>query len=155
MGLIDIASSKSVWRGIDYYKQDKVLSWSMNEDGTCDGIVAGSGNQKYHVHVDSEHPRRSTCDCPHAKGKMIICKHIVAVSFCLDETEMDRFKSEKTIYESEEDERRAKLYERYMSYAKRMSKKELQEAYVELMLQLDEYSYKEKLEKKKFKEYSQ
>jgi hypothetical protein len=34
MGIIDIASSKSVWRGIDYYKQKKVLSCEENEDGT-------------------------------------------------------------------------------------------------------------------------
>ena len=51
-----------------------------------------------------EHPRKSTCDCPLANGKKIICKHIVAVSLCLDESEADRFKNEKTIYASEEDE---------------------------------------------------
>jgi len=43
MGLIDIASHKSVWRGIEYFKQNKVLSHSINDDGTCEGVVAGSG----------------------------------------------------------------------------------------------------------------
>jgi len=42
MALIDPASKKSVWRGIEYHKQNKVLSYSINEEGTCDGIVAGS-----------------------------------------------------------------------------------------------------------------
>ena len=87
MGVIDIASSKSVWRGMEYYKQNKVLSYTVNEDGSCEGIVAGSGDGNYHVHVDMEHPRKSTCDCPLANGKKIICKHIVAVSLCLDESE--------------------------------------------------------------------
>ena len=64
MGVIDIASSKSVWRGMEYYKQNKVLSYTVNEDGSCEGIVAGSGDGNYHVHVDMEHPRKSTCDCP-------------------------------------------------------------------------------------------
>lgn len=95
MGLIDIASSKSVWRGMEYYKQNKVLSYTVNEDGTCEGVVAGSGDGDYHVHVDMEHPRKSTCDCPLANGKKIICKHIVAVSLCLDESEADRFKNER------------------------------------------------------------
>jgi len=144
MGVIDIASSKSVWRGIEYYKQNKVISYTINEDGTCEGEVAGSGDENYHVHVDMKHPRKSTCDCPHAKGKQIICKHIVAVSLCMDESEADRFRSEKTIYTSEEDERRAKKYAKYMSFAKKMSKQELCEAYVDLMIELDEYRIKEK-----------
>ena len=32
MGLIDIAGSKSVWRGMEYYKQNKVLSYTVNKD---------------------------------------------------------------------------------------------------------------------------
>ena len=32
--MIDIASSKSVWRGMEYYKQNKVLSYTVNKDGT-------------------------------------------------------------------------------------------------------------------------
>lgn len=47
MGLIDIASSKSVWRGMEYYKQNKVLSYTVNEDGSCEGIVGGSGDGNY------------------------------------------------------------------------------------------------------------
>lgn len=144
MGLIDIASSKSIWRGMDYYKQNKVLSYTVNEDGTCEGLVAGSGDEDYHVYVDMEHPRKSTCDCPLANGKRIICKHIVAVYFCLDESEADCFKNEKTMYESEEEERRAKKYDKYMGFAKTMSPVELREAYVELMVELDEYRLKEK-----------
>ena len=40
MGLIDIASSKSAWRGMEYYKQNKVLSHTVNEDGSCEGPPA-------------------------------------------------------------------------------------------------------------------
>ena len=102
----------------------------------------------YEKHIRSndewEYPRKSTCDCPLANGKKIICKHIVAVSLCLDASEADRFKNEKTIYASEEEERRAKKYDKYMGFAKTMSPRELREAYVELMIELDEYRLKEK-----------
>ena len=149
MGLIDIASSKSVWRGLDYYKQNKVISCEQNEDGTYEGEVSGSGKGNYHVHLDMVHPRSSTCNCPLADGKKIICKHIVAVSFCVDESEAERFKSEKTIYASEDDERRAKQYERYMSMARGMSAKELREAFVEIMIELDDIRRKERYGKAK------
>ena len=144
MVLIDIASSKSVWRGLDYYKQNKVISYEQNEDGTYDGEVSGSGKNNYHVHLDMVHPRKSTCNCPFADGKKIICKHIVAVSFCIDESEAERFISEKTIYASEEEERRAKRYESYMRMAKYMSKEELREAYVEAMIELEDIYHKQK-----------
>lgn len=144
MALIDLASSKSVWRGMKYYKQNKVTSFEANEDGTYEGKVAGSGGEDYLVHVDMEHPRKSTCNCPMANGKRVICKHIVAVSLCVDSSEADRFKNEKTIYASEEEERRAKRYSNLMSFAMKMSKEELREAYVELMLELEEIRYKEK-----------
>lgn len=144
MALIDIASSKAVWRGMEYYKQNKVSSCTANDDGSYDGICKGSGAGEYHVHVDFAHPRKSTCDCPLANGKRIICKHIVAVSLCVDATEADRFKNEKTIYGSEEEERRAKAYDKYMSFAKTMSQQALRKAYAELMLELDEYRRKEK-----------
>ena len=144
MGIIDIASSKSVWRGMDYYKQKKVLSCEENDDGTYEGDVAGSDNKKYHVHLDMIHPRKSKCNCPLANGKQIICKHIVAMSFCVDASEADRFKNEKTIYASEEEERRAKRYDSYMKMAKYMSKEELREAYVEAKIELEEVHRKEK-----------
>jgi uncharacterized Zn finger protein len=96
MALIDIASSKSIWRGMEYYKQNKVLSYTVGNDGTCDGVCEGSGDSNYNVHVDLEHPRKSTCNCPLANGKKVICKHIVAVSLWVDNSEVDRFKNEKT-----------------------------------------------------------
>ena len=31
--------------------------------------------------IDLEHPRSSTCTCPHAEGRKVICKHKVALYF--------------------------------------------------------------------------
>lgn len=143
MALIDLASRKSAWRGIDYYKQNKVLSCKVNDDGTYDGVCAGSGSSNYQVHVDFEHPRKSTCDCPLANGKRIICKHIVAVSLYVNDTEAERFKAE-SVYTSEAEERRAKKYDKYMSYVRNLAMDELRETFVEFMIEMDEYRLKEK-----------
>lgn len=78
-----------------------------------------------------------------ANGKRIICKHIVAVSLYVNNSEAERFKSE-SVYTSEAEERRAKKYDRYMSYARNLSLKELREAFVELMIEMDERRFKEK-----------
>ncbi|SCY20187.1 SWIM zinc finger [Lachnospiraceae bacterium XPB1003] len=144
MGIVDISSHKSVWRGLEYYKQNKVVSYKENKDGTYEGIVEGSGNENYRVHLDMAHPRKSTCNCPMADGRMVICKHIVAVSFCVDESEAERFKNEKTRYSSEEDERRSKKYDKYIRYARSLPKSALCEAYAEIMVELDELKLKSK-----------
>ncbi len=34
MGLVELASIKSVWRGMDYYQKKKVCSWVKTGDGT-------------------------------------------------------------------------------------------------------------------------
>ncbi len=144
MALIDIAASKTVWRGIEYYNQGKVISWDKNEDGTYDARVAGSDDGEYLVHVDLEHPRKSTCNCPFANGKRIICKHMVAVSLCVDSSEAERFKKELTPYHSLEEEVDSRSYDRYLRFAKMMSKEELREAYAEAMLELEKCQRKEK-----------
>lgn len=47
MGLIEVASGDSVWRGMDYYERKRVASWSKAGDGTYDGVVDGNdGNSR-------------------------------------------------------------------------------------------------------------
>ena len=70
--------------------------------------------------------------------------HCSYVILCRRIWSADRFKNEKTIYASEEEERRAKRYDSYMKMAKYMSKEELREAYVEVMIELEEVHRKEK-----------
>ena len=49
MGLLEIASSKPVWRGIEYYKSNNALSWEQTDNGVYDGlfraVVAVSGGR--------------------------------------------------------------------------------------------------------------
>ena len=42
MGLIETASGNSVWRGLDYYENKKVVSFKKLDDGIYAGVVSGS-----------------------------------------------------------------------------------------------------------------
>lgn len=148
MGLLEIASSKSVWRGIEYYKSHNVLSWEQTEAGVYDGLVKGSGDDAYSVHVDSVHPRKSKCNCPLANGKQIICKHILAVYMAAHPEEENRFKEDLTPYASEEEERYDKRYKNLMGWAKGMSASALREAYVEAMIRIEDLELELKRRKK-------
>ena len=53
MGLIELASGNSVWRGMDYYNAKKTKSVEKIGPYTYDGTV--QGEQLYHVHIDKEH----------------------------------------------------------------------------------------------------
>ena len=75
MGLIEMASGNSVWCGMDYYERKMVCSWKKSGEETYDGVVSGSEGNKYSVHIDKMHPRKSSCNCPFAEGNKKVCKH--------------------------------------------------------------------------------
>ena len=100
MGLIEIASGNSVWRGMDYYENHKVVSWNKSGNSTyegvvsgsngdsynvyidkLEGVVSGSNGDSYNVYIDKLHPRKSICNCAFAKGRRVVCKHMIALYF--------------------------------------------------------------------------
>lgn len=133
MALIDMASSNSTWRGLDYHKEKKVINYKQINDNEYSGVVLGSNNEKYNVLINLNHPRSSTCDCPFAKDKKIVCKHKVALYFTAFPSEVNKFLKEveeaNERYEKYEDE----LYEKTIKYINSMSKKEMQQTVVELL----------------------
>ncbi len=72
MGLLDLASGASLWRGYEYYKAGRVRSWQSVSESAHEGMVQGSGDGCYTVDIDLAHPRKSSCSCPHTDGKRII-----------------------------------------------------------------------------------
>ena len=133
MGLIDIASGNSTWRGLDYYKEHKVNNYKRISNTEYEGVVNGRDDKKYNVFMDIEHPRRSKCNCPHAKDKKIICKHIVALYFTVFTDEVDKFLKEVEETEKEYEEYEEKIYQKTIRYINSMSKSELKEALIELL----------------------
>ena len=141
MGLIDIASGNSTWRGLDYCKENKVSNYKKISECEYQAILNGSNNNKYNVFMDIEHPRKSKCDCPHAKDRRVICKHIVALYFTAFPKEVNKFLKEVEEAEKEYEEYEEELEEKMIKYIKSMSKSELQETVLELLYDGPEWQY--------------
>lgn len=109
MGLLQIASIKSFWRGYEYYQQGKVLTSTRLEKGLYSGKVAGSGVEIYDVTIDTDHPKKSVCSCLLAEGTRRICRHKVALYCSLFPAEAEKIvKSIEHFKEMEEKYRKQK-----------------------------------------------
>lgn len=104
MGFIELASYTSAARGYEYFKQNRILYFEKLSDSLYNGIVRGSEGKRYDVYIDLEHPRKSRCNCPHADGRTVICKHKVALYFYMFPKEAETYR-ENVIREREEAER--------------------------------------------------
>lgn len=133
MGLLECASGASVWGGYDYYKEKKVVGLKQNEANIFTAKVSGNSSEPYSVELHIDHPRKSKCNCPHADGKRIICKHIVAAYFTALPEEADKFYTEAMAYQEEEEERQDELSDKVCRYVYHMKKNELQEALLQLL----------------------
>ena len=136
MGMIELASGASVWRGLDYFEEKKVLDWKETDVEQYDGTVQGSSI--YQVHLDIEHPRRSTCNCPFAQGRRVICKHMMAMYFTIWPQAAEDFLKQVDEWEKEEEKGKEAHIEEIKRYVKSLSKAELQEKYLEALLELEE-----------------
>ena len=138
MGLIETASANSVWRGMDYYEAKKVISWEKTGTFAYDGVVSGSEGNKYIVHIETNHPRRSTCNCPFAEGRRVVCKHMIALYFTAVPNAADDFLRQVEKWEAEEQEREKQHYEDLRKYVNQLSKAELRERLYDALVELEE-----------------
>ena len=138
MGLIEMASGSSVWRGMDYYERKMVCSWKKTGEEAYDGVVSGSEGNKYSVHIDKVHPRKSSCNCPFAEGRRVICKHMIALLFTAEPKTAEDFLRQVEKWEQEEKERERLHYKELREYVNSLSKKELQERLYEALVELED-----------------
>ena len=138
MGLIEMASGSSVWRGMDYYERKMVCSWKKSGEEAYDGVVSGSEGNKYSVHIDKVHPRKSSCNCPFAEGRRVICKHMIALLFTAEPKTAEDFLRQVEKWEQEEKERERLHYKELREYVNSLSKKELQERIYEVLVELED-----------------
>lgn len=141
MGVIKSASGSSAWRGLDYYKQNKIISYKKLNDNEYTGKVKGSNNVEYDVIMNIEHPRSSKCNCPHAKDRKVVCKHIVALYFMVFPEEADKFIEDAQKAEEEYQDYQEKLYKKVVSHINSMSKKELVDALIYTLNVAPEWVY--------------
>ena len=133
MGIISLASGSSCWRDLDYYKEKRVVELNKINENEYSSIVKGTNN--YNVHLDIEHPRKSSCNCPLANGKRIICKHIVATYFTAFPNEAVSFEEEQNRLQEEYEKEQEEEYDKAIKYLNRMSKQEL----IEELIQVFDY----------------
>lgn len=138
MGLIEMASDNSVWRGMDYYEKKKVCAWKKSGEEAYDGVVSGSEGNKYSVHIDKVHPRKSSCNCPFAEGRRVICKHMIALLFTSEPKAAEDFLRQVEEWEQEEKEREQLHYKELREYVNSLPKKELQERLYEALVELED-----------------
>ena len=138
MGLIETASANSIWRGMDYYEARKIISWEKTGTFAYDGIVSGSEGNKYTVHIETNHPRRSTCNCPFAEGRRVVCEHMIALYFTAEPEAADNFLKQVEEWEAEEQEREKQHYEDLRKYVNQLSKAELRERLYNALVELEE-----------------
>lgn len=133
-----MASDNSVWRGMDYYERKMVCSWKKSGEEAYDGVVSGSEGNKYSVHIDKVHPKKSSCNCPFAEGRRVICKHMVALLFTAEPKTAEDFLRQVEKWEQEEKERERLHYKELREYVNSLSKKELQERLYEALVELED-----------------
>ena len=138
MSLIGVASADSVWRGMEYSEDKMGASWNEAADGTYDGVVEGSNGNSYVVHVDKIHPRKSTCTCPFAEGRRVVCKHMIALYFTAEPKVAEDFKKQVENWEREEEERAKQHYEDLRKYVNSLKKRELQIQLYDALVELEE-----------------
>lgn len=134
MGILECASGASVWRGYDYYKENKVLNIEKIEKDVYAAAVSGSADKPYSVELHVDHPRRSKCNCPHAEGRRIICKHIVAAYFKVFPEEAEKFYTEAMAYQAEEEQYEEELFNKVCEYVSKMKKSELEQTLLDLLM---------------------
>ena len=139
MGIISSASGASCWKGLDYYKSKKIKNIKKLNDMEYTSIV--SGTEKYNVYLNLKNPRKSTCNCPLANGKRIICKHIVATYFSVVPDSAKEFEDEQTRLQEEYEEYQKKEYKNAIKFINKMSKKELIEELVYIFNYAPEWVY--------------
>ena len=139
MGLLDICSHNSYWRGLDYFENKRVKTAKQINRHEFEADVEGT--EVYHVHLDIDHPRKSTCTCPHAAGKSTICKHKVAVYFSVFPEEAQEAIDERNQYFEEVEEREIEynkkveiMTKKYKEYVDGLSVEEIKRMLVNYMV---------------------
>lgn len=143
MSLLTTASGKSVYRGYEYFTENKVLSCNQIKDFEYEGIVKGTAQNPYSVHLNLKKPKTSTCDCPFANGRKI-CKHMVAVFFTAFPDEAENYKRQIEEYEAKEEQREQEfeeLCERVIERVHSMPKNDLKQALLQLLFEGPEWQF--------------
>lgn len=139
MGILSVASGNSVWRGYDCYRDCKVVSCVQTGETQFSGEVRGQ--KLYTVNIDYKHPRKSSCNCPHAAGRRIVCKHMVALYFTVFPMEADILWEQNEKWTREEEEKNDKVYDRVGEYIHNLSEVQAKNELYSLLMDSSEWLF--------------
>lgn len=149
MGILTSASQSSCWKGLDYYKNKKIINLKQISNHEYSSTAIGTNN--YEVFLDIEHARKSTCNCPLANGKKIICKHIVATYFTAFPDKAEKFVEYEIRSQKEYQQYEFKLLDKTKKYIKSLSKQELVNELLYVLDYAPEWVYKDFLRRNNIK----
>lgn len=141
MGLLQCASGASAWRGYEYYAEQRVTNLSKIHDHIFTATVTGRERTARHVEVHLDHPRRSKCTCPHAEGRHVVCKHIVAAYFAALPQEAERFYTNAAAVQEEAEKWQEELADRLIAYVRKLAPDEAKQELLRLLLDGPEWQY--------------
>lgn len=141
MGLLECASGTSIWRGYDYYTNNKVQKLECTSGTQFRALVAGNASEPYTVEIDTTHIRKSKCNCPHANGRRIICKHMIAVFFTAFPEQAQEYYQKVVLRKEQEEQVQEEQADELVEYVHSMTKSELQEAILELLFDGPTWQY--------------
>ena len=137
MSIFTSASGKSIYRGYDYFLNDKVSQLIKISDTEYEALVQGSEEKPYKVHLNINKPKTSVCDCPFANGRRI-CKHMMAVYFTAFPDKAEDYKRQLEEYEAEEEQREQEyeeLCDRVIDSVDSMSEYDLRQALLQMLFE--------------------
>lgn len=141
MSLLTMASGQSVARGYDYYTRKMVRDYQQESETSYCAKVAGSGKKEYDVFIDVLHPRKSHCNCPHADGRRIICKHMIALYFTIFPKDAEEYRERCERERAEEEEWQYKMENAVMECISQMSREELERTLLAVLEEGPDWQY--------------
>ena len=133
MSLMTASSDVSRWRGYEYFKAKRAFNVQKIGEARYSALVSGSENAPYSVTIDLDHVRQSSCTCPHAAGRRIICKHMIATFFTVFPEEAAQYYADVLQAEEDWEDYQEELAEKLAKFVRGLKKKKAQELLLELL----------------------
>ena len=148
MEFLSRATRRVAVRGFDYFINNHVRECEEIRPDVYKAKVLGSNLQLYDVEVDLNHPLKSVCNCPHAGGKRILCKHKIAVYFLKRPREAFQFYYDVARYAKfDYEDHRDEILDNTYTYIENMSKEDLIESCYDLLLSTPDFAFYDFLDK--------
>lgn len=95
MSFIDSAAYWSKVNGFDYFEDGRVLEIVKISEDEYHAKVKGNNDNICNIVYYPDYPKKSTCNCPRANGKKVVCKHKVALFYALNPDEAQSVRDER------------------------------------------------------------